>query len=411
MLVAAKKNAKAFQIDSLSRFLRHLNLKCFMSSKTVYILGAGFSMDAGAPSQGRIVKEIYGLKGMFKASQNLKIDYWLNEFDKFLSHALNVSDSEKNYYTLEDVYTPIDKCIAENISFKNYTPQNLVELRDHINRLIILAIRNAIDKSSKSKSNIEKFAEFIVKQAQERLIEEKNDLVSIITTNWDIMLDNYIYKLLSDEKKEKGEYFKGVVDYCCYISSLDENDHSIKPGLYALGRKGYNVKLLKLHGSLNWLQCPKCQRLYVKFYKKFNGGYVFDKKYCRHCERNFQQTNEQSNQLGTNIIMPTFLKNLNNIQNKLIWQNSAIEISEAKKLVFIGYSLPLADFEFKQMLSRMTRKDVEIEVYLVPDDDPQNYTGNAIYQTAGYRFQNYFSGRNCKINYGGVKEFVTKNCS
>lgn len=382
-----------------------------MNSKTVYILGAGFSMDSGAPSQAKLVKEIYELKGKFSTNQNRKIDNWLKEFDDFLSNGLNISAEEKNYYALEDVYTPIDKCINENNSFKGYTVQRLIEIRDYINRLIILAIRNAIDNNGKTKSNIDKFTNHILKSARERLTDEKKDLVSVITTNWDIMLDNHIYKKLSEEKKAKDEHFKGVVDYCCYISSLDEKNHSIKPGLYALGRKGYNVKILKLHGSLNWMQCPNCQRLYVKFYKKFNGGYVFDKKYCRHCERNFQLKNNPSTQLGVNLIMPTFLKNLNNIQNKLIWQNSAIEISEASKIVFIGYSLPLADFEFKQMLSRMTRKNVEIEVYLINDDNPDNYTNNAKYQTAGYRFQNFFSGRKYTIYYGGVQEFIDKNCS
>jgi len=60
--------------------------------------------------------------------------------------------------------------------------------------------------------------------------------------------------------------------------------------------------------------------------------------------------------------MPTFLKNLTNTQYKLIWQNAAIELSEATKIVFIGYSLPAADFEMKQILSRMVRDTAEIEV-------------------------------------------------
>jgi hypothetical protein len=33
-----------------------------MNKKTVYIVGAGFSMDFGAPSQSEIVKEIFKLK-------------------------------------------------------------------------------------------------------------------------------------------------------------------------------------------------------------------------------------------------------------------------------------------------------------------------------------------------------------
>jgi len=150
--------------------------------------------------------------------------------------------------------------------------------------------------------------------------------------------------------------------------------------------------------------------MYVKFYKRFNGGYVFDKKYCRHCERNFKQTKDISNKLEMNIVMPTFLKNLNNIQNKLIWQNAGIELSEADKIVCIGYSLPQADFEFKQLLSRMIKSDAIIEVYLVGNDNPEKCEEKNKHLTAGYRYQNFFSNRELTINYTGVNGFVDNNC-
>ncbi|SMG13000.1 SIR2 family protein [Sphingobacterium psychroaquaticum] len=381
-------------------------------NKTVYVLGAGFSMDAGAPSQANLVKAIYDLKGNKKySSKRLSfINKWIEEFDNFLKNGLCVSDEERFYYTLEDVYTPIDKCISENASFRGHTIKYLQELRDNLNRLITLAIRESIDKSSNSKKPIDDFANFIVNTSRGRLENEKEDKISIITTNWDIMLDNKIYELLFSEAKKAKKDFIGVVDYCCYLSSLDEHDNSVKPGLYALGKGGYNVKILKLHGSLNWMQCPKCQRLYVKFYRRFNGGYVFNKKYCRHCERNFKQNKDISNKLEMNLIMPTFLKNLNNIQNKLIWQNAGIELSEADKIVFIGYSLPQADFEFKQLLSRMIKNEAKIEVYLIENDNPEKYKGNLKYLTAGYRYQNFFSKRELKIEYSGVKGFVKNNC-
>jgi hypothetical protein len=374
-----------------------------MANKTVYILGAGFSMDAGAPSQAEIVQSILELKTIYSTKK--KVHKWVDEFENFLSSFLLVKDAERNNYALEDIYTPIDKSISEGISFRNYTPSKLVELRDNFNRLIILAVRNHIEKSGKSKDTIEKFAQHIVKQGRARLDDEKIDNVAVITTNWDIMLDNAVNGIVKKEKLTQKQKFPGVVDYCCYISSLDENDHKIKPGLYALGKGGYNVKILKLHGSLNWLQCPKCQRIYVKFYTHWPGGYVFNTKFCRHCDRNYKQNNE-SNRLYTNLIMPTFLKNLNNVQNKLIWQNAGIELAEASKVVFLGYSLPAADFEFKQLLSRMIRSDAKIEAVLRECDDPAKATGSGQWQTAGYRYQNFFSGRDFNILYGGVKSFV-----
>ncbi len=376
-----------------------------MEGKTVFILGAGFSMESGAPSQARIIEKIFELKHVYPIKGQRKVHIWIDEFDEFLTKSLLIKDDEKCSYSLEDVFTPIDRSIAESISFRGYTPNRLFSLRDKFNRLIILAVRNAIENSTKDKEVVNKFANYIVDLGKSRLKDEKNDAVSIITTNWDIMLDNTVNKIIKNERVPKGK-FGGVVDYCCHISSLDEGDEKIKPGLYAIGKGGYNVKILKLHGSLNWLQCPKCQRIYVKYYERWNGGYVFGKKYCRHCGKNFKNKKEESSLLATNLIMPTFLKNIDNVQNKLIWQNAGIELSEAVKVVFLGYSLPHADFEFRQLLSRMIRADANIEVVLIEPDDPKFYEGATKNLTAGYRFSNFFSGRNPDISYKGVRHYV-----
>lgn len=65
---------------------------------------------------------------------------------------------------------------------------------------------------------------------------------------------------------------------------------------------------------------------------------------CRHCDKNFEEETN-NHKLISNLIMPTFIKDLSNPQYKIIWQNAGVEISEADKLVFIGYSLPSADFD------------------------------------------------------------------
>ncbi len=238
-------------------------------------------------------------------------------------------------YSLEDIYTPIDKSIIESTSFRDHTPKQLLDLREKINKLVIVALRTEIESNTDKKKTIDKFARYIVNCCKQRIDNEELDTVSIITTNWDIILDNHIFNVINEDPIPSGHKFSGVLDYCCYISSLEEDDEKIKPGLYALGKGRYNVKLLKLHGSLNWLQCPKCSRLFVKLYKSFNGGYVISKKYCRHCEKNYDLKEDITNQLYTNLITPTFLKNLNNVQNKLVWQNAAIELSEADKIVFV----------------------------------------------------------------------------
>lgn len=98
--------------------------------------------------------------------------------------------------------------------------------------------------------------------------------------------------------------------------------------------------------------------------------------------------------------MPTFLKDLSNFQIKLIWQNAGVEIMEARRLVFVGYSLPQADFEFRQLISRMIHKDAKIEVYLW--DQVETFPNEK------KRYEDFFSRHDMTVFGGGAVEFVNK---
>jgi len=321
-------------------------------NKTVYILGAGFSAAANAPSQEKIIEKIFELH---KSVPLLFKNGAVKEFESFLEETLCIPKSLHSKVPLEDVFTPLDRCIIDNITFRNL---NLVEIkvkRDLISYLIGATLDHLLKHTTKDYINT--FAKYLVEKSSQRIGHKfrTNDPVSVISTNWDILLDNSIKRYISNHYN--GE---AVVDYCCYISSYKKNDTTIMPGLEMLGRGGFNVKLLKLHGSLNWLQCPNCHRLYVVFDEKIAMKAFVDTENCRHCDKNFGEFD--SHKLISNSIMPTFIKDLSNPQFKIIWQNAGIEISEASRIVFIGYSLPQADFEMRQLLSRMSRKNVEIEV-------------------------------------------------
>ena len=264
-------------------------------------------------------------------------------------------------------------------------------------------MRNAISRENKNRDNLRKFAAHIVNFAKMRIEKESNDLVSIITTNWDIMLDNELYRLIEENRESLG-----ILDYTCSFSSIQKNDKTIKSGQYVIGKGGYNVKLLKLHGSLNWLTCPRCSIIYVKFYRKWNGGFVSQDLSCWKCANNYIEEKTTPTQLESKLIMPTYLKNINDGQLKTIWQNSGIELAEASKVVFLGYSLPQADFEFKQLLSRMIRSDAKIETVLVESDNPHNYKEHHKIKTAGFRYQSFFSKRDLTITYGGIDGYISK---
>lgn len=319
--------------------------------KTVYILGAGFSKDAGAPLQNKIIEEIFNKKNHLNS-------HHFDRFEEFLTNQLCFSAEQHNSVNLEDIFTPLDKCLAENISFRGLSLQEISDVRDAVFYLISKTLDIILAGDRKGDGYIDVFAKYLFECSKRRMGRFRDsDPVSVISTNWDILLDNAIHSTIRDSDCPN----KAVVDYCCYISSYDKDDKTIRPGLEVLGEGGFNVKLIKLHGSLNWLQCQRCMRLYVGFDRKIAMQQFEGNVSCRHCDNNFIGGGGRHG-LKANLIMPTYMKNLGNPQYKIIWQNAGVEISEADKLVFIGYSLPAADFEMRQLLSRMVRDNAQIEV-------------------------------------------------
>ncbi|MGJ7033791.1 hypothetical protein [Niabella hirudinis] len=359
-------------------------------NKTVFVVGAGFSVEANAPSQEKLVKKIFDVHNsnpeVFKENK-------IREFVEFLNDTLCIPTELQETIPLEDIFTPLDSCIANNTTFKNLSVQEISNKRKLVFELIGLTLQFLLEKSDKNYIN--EFARYVVQVSKSRQECYRTiDPISIISTNWDILLDNSLYNKIRDQSD------LGVVDYCCYISSYDEFDDSVKPGLEILGKGGFNVKFLKLHGSLNWLQCPKCQRIYVKFNEKIamDPYASIAQPTCRHCDGNFGK--QKSHYLVANLIMPTFLKDLSNPQYKIIWQNAGIELSEAKKIVFIGYSLPQADFEMRQLLSRMVDVDTEIEVVNFKDDNNPK-----IYEDLIKNYKQFF-GRNITAFEDGASKYI-----
>jgi hypothetical protein len=376
--------------------------------KVVYVLGAGFSIPAGAPTQAQILGDILALD-----DDETRVREAKHGLIRFLEQDLRVNLAQVGQVALEDIYTPIDRCIADGTSLKSKSAEELSKTRGDLEYLISIAIARRISRAQVSEPGpnryVNAFAEFLVKKAARRAALAANtinsgpakqyDPFSVISLNWDILLDNALHSALQQECPLEGDYDPfGVVDYCCYISSLDSGDPRIRSGLWSLGCRGYNVKLLKLHGSMNWLQCPNCQRLFVQFGLKEDILSRVGCTLCRHCHECGYE-----NRLAGSLVMPTFLKDLSNFQIKLVWQNAGVELMEAKRLVFIGYSLPNSDFEFRQLLSRMVHQDAAVAVVLYEgptDDDKRRFKAEQD------RYRQFFGSRDLRFHGTGVVDYV-----
>jgi len=239
--------------------------------KAVYVLGAGFSKPAGAPNQSEILESIFDVN---PTDERLKKA--VSSLRHFLQVDLGLAEDEISGVPLEDIYTPIDRCIADGTSLKSQSTAELVSFREDLGYLISVAIAQRISSGICPGTNqyIRDFAKHLVELASHRATLAANtddatnaknyDPFSIISLNWDILLDNALNdELYRNDPRSKDFDPFGVVDYCCYVSSLEPGNSRIRSGLWSLGCKGFNIKLLKLHGSMNWLKCPNCQRLFV----------------------------------------------------------------------------------------------------------------------------------------------------
>ena len=83
---------------------------------------------------------------------------------------------------------------------------------------------------------------------------------------------------------------------------------------------------------------------------------------------------------------------------RIVWQNAAVEVSEARRLVFMGYSFPAADFELRQLLARSKPHSARIDVVLkgAPSSEIER------------RYRPFFGRREIAFIPDGMDAYLTK---
>lgn len=308
--------------------------------KKVYILGAGFSYQANMPMQKDLLKSVLEFQPEITNQNAIQLYSSIRKLKNFLSIFGNKDVDTID--VIEDLFTILDKAYSNEENFQQYTWQDLYDVRKGLVDLIIATIDDA---QGKIILNIEAYKKFINHLVSTRTI--KNDEHSLIILNWDTLFETIFLKYTNDI----------LIDYCFYTYGLSEK-HTPHIHLKPSGKQ--NLKILKLHGSINWLECSNCGRIYVDNVSNI----AKEKIKCRFCTVN-ENTKYDLQPL---IITPTLLKQLNNLHIKSTWSNAFIELQEADEIIFIGYSLPKADFELMYLLKKSLYYYDKIKVVLAPCD-------------------------------------------
>jgi hypothetical protein len=166
----------------------------------------------------------------------------------------------------------------------------------------------------------------------------------VISLNYDIIADNSLVRMGENYSKSS------FPDYGTEIASDFYRDRD------RIGR------LLKLHGSLNWLYCPNCHRLDLGLSE---GG-----RYTAKVLQELWQVRPKEETLEHRytchgspcvdcktwvrpvLISPSFQKDYRNPHIAAIWRQADSILRKAKRVIFIGYSLPEDDIHVVYLLKR-----------------------------------------------------------
>jgi len=359
--------------------------------KTAYVLGAGFSYDAGIPVQGRLL-ELVEQRGLV---------------DPVARTVLERASGGAQRPALEDIFTLFDQTIARRQFCLGYSWREIEHARKHLMDNILCVIH---ERSKDINNRWRRFYSSVVANWVVRRIAagQETDCFSIISLNWDCLVEDMLYHCL----REAGLVGAIDADFCCYTSPLSAECPHV-PSVLQKAKGLFNIKIMKLHGSANWLLCPNCNRLYTNVGADDDewSQYVFPQD-CPECQRVLPAADPEepgkNPELEPFFITPTYLKEFDNPHIQMIWHNAHMALAEADEIVFIGYSLPEADYHVRTLLRRAIGKDTPITAVLTLADEPKRGDRSALRNHfPAVRYRTFFGESRVSIRTCGMKGYFS----
>jgi hypothetical protein len=352
-----------------------------LSAKTVFVVGAGFSHHAGLPLTNKFTEAILEAREFGQGPSRITVDF----LSKFIHDAFDHSTgaSAKRWPDLEDVFTCVD--LAANSGHYlgcTFSPADLRTVRRAILARIIRMLDQKYNRARKKKeAEWRKLDDFFAR------IDSED--VGFISMNWDTVI----------ERKLQLSRSTLLIDYGCDARPAsipdppnpDDYHHAAKAFAKELKKREIisvvppkqrvdsetATPVVKIHGSANWLYCDSCRQLYwfhpdqcsriadqligeddLRRIGRFLGK---DKKFKKYFEATIDDLNKRIRAkcpcsgtvpLGTRIATFSYRKALEFPMFQKSWFAAEELLRSADKWVFIGYSLPAADYEFKYLLKR-----------------------------------------------------------
>src|SRR5437867_6905420 len=151
--------------------------------KVVFVLGAGFSADARVPLQNSLLREVLRL--------NTKDAVLVQRF-------LTAFWGQAGDIPLEDIFTALDRSISADHALRSYKMKDLWGVRHALIRSIANILVDHVN--AKPTRYVRLFAQELL---EIRMRDQKTDPIVVLSTNWDVLLDNALGDLMTAPQYER----------------------------------------------------------------------------------------------------------------------------------------------------------------------------------------------------------------
>jgi hypothetical protein len=313
-----------------------------MINYPVFIFGAGATAECGGPLTSELLPAVIEL---LAANVGGMADYavgeQLSELGRFLRECFHL-DVDEHWRIADSAVFPsvplllslINLAVDRGQPIGSWSPEQLASLRIAVQTALLGAIEVRLTDKEHTTNPYERLFEPLYRA-------DSAVMPAAITLNYDTILDKVMVKLGSASQRR-------VPDYGCDI--FVGNPQPTRFG-----------RLLKLHGSLNWLYCRRCSRLSLHmsglvetkgFWDALGDSFADlavllaldrpDEAACPRCR----------GQIGPLMITPSHLKDYRNPHISRIWYEAEQSLRNADRAIFVGYSLPWDDVEVIYLLKQ-----------------------------------------------------------
>lgn len=306
------------------------------SGLDIYFLGAGASFVHGAPLTNQILP--YALNQIPDTS-----DARLEVVRKFLRDVFSFNPTPKKqedrYPSLVDVLSVVDMALDRRESLaRNYDLRCLREVRRALDYAIYKALEHSLGPTTDHERRRSDATRILVKKL-------RPETSVIISLNYDVIID--IALALRSSNQDAARFAAAGAKQLPYANRIDYSLEFANVDRRKLRDQAF--RLLKLHGSFNWLWSRVTGNVYFGGFNKSVRRVLDLNSYYDEDSISFD---EPTTDLEPILITPTHLKDMRNIHLGMLWRKAEQLLRDARKVTFIGYSLPADDLHIKFLLKR-----------------------------------------------------------